>query len=193
MDTIVTMETLKAAINEAIKGGDDNAFNQAVANYNKHKAEVAKALVEAAQKENEALSGSRAKLAEHIRQAVEKWNDIGELAKVKALGFTYKPKGYTEADGTVLDRSSVALTIATVKKARASTGGGSTGKSQAEFGMKLDEIYQKFATPADKALMTAAEAKADYVSVKAKGAAIWTIKNNVKKNAITAGTLKPAK
>ncbi len=188
-ETIVTMESLKKAITDAIASGDDAKVNEAIASFNKHKSEVARALAEAAKKENEALAGDRAKLAESIRSQVDKINDlVNRLGKVKAQGFTYKPVGFVEADGTHLDRSSVSLTIPVIKTKKTSGKTGSTGKSKDEYGMSLDEIYTKFASDENKAEFAAIDAsdKTD----KAKNSAKWALKTKVKKAAIDAGTLK---
>lgn len=189
----ITMYELKANISAAIASGDDALMNEAIQAFNKAKKLVAESLADAAKKENEALSGERAKLSESIRVVVDKIQNLTErLAKVKGQGFTYKPIGYVEADGTHLDRSSVSLTVPVIKTKKSGGTGkaSSTGKSKDEYGMSLDEIYLKFAGDEEKADFAAVDAsdKGD----KAKNTAKWAIKDKVKRAAIKAGTLKPA-
>ena len=81
-----------------------------------------------------------------------------------------------------------------VKAKTARSGGGSTGKSKGEFGLTLDEIYQKFKTADDEGKMSDAITKDEQVKLeKGKSNSVnqYNVKLAVKKNAIATGILKP--
>ncbi len=188
-----TLDELKAQVAAAIASNDDNAFMVAVSKIAKAKAEIAKAQAAIAQQEAEKLAGVRAELGEKLHSAImqskQVMNLIQKLADVKAYGFTFLGNQPTPAEAAAgatgeVTRRSVALVVAEVKAARArtSTGGGAPGKSKSEFGMSLDEIYQKFKAPEDETAMAAA------VSNTQK----WQIKNKVKNQAIKDGKLVKA-
>lgn len=187
-----TLEQLKQDIAIAATTGDDNAFNALIKEYNSRKGEVAKQLAQAAAKEAEALAGDREKLAveihngimllayystkpDKVKQGTGLLADLGDkLIAMKASGFTFK------LDTPEVTYKSVALAVPVIK---VSKGGGTHGSSKGEYGMSLQEIYDKFATDEDKVKMAAAEGNS----------AQWQVKNAVKKAALAAGTLKPAK
>ncbi len=186
----INLEELKAKVAAAIASGNDTDFMVAVAQIAKAKAEIAKAQAAVAQAEAEKLAGVRAELAEKLHTAImqskQVVNLIQKLADVKAYGFTFLGSMPTPAEAAAgasgeVNRKSVALVVAEVKAARArtSTGGGAPGKSKSEYGMGLDEIYQKFKTPEDEVAMAAA------VSNTQK----WGVKDKVKNRAVKAGLL----
>lgn len=180
-----TLEQLKAKVAEALATGDDAAFMVAVANIAKAKSEIAKAKVEQARKEQEALAGVRQETAERIRKLIDKAGlDLADvLAKVKATGFHYAPKGTLDANGVASEKSSVALAIPQVKAARRQStaqGASTIGKTKSEFGMSLGEVYEKFKTPEDEVKMAEASTS---------NSKQWQVKVAVKKRAIEAGLL----
>ena len=61
-------------------------------------------------------------------------------------------------------------------------GAGATGKTKTEFGVSLNEVFEKFATPADKAKLAGASNSRQ-----------WQVKVAVKKRALAAGLLAPVK
>ncbi len=188
-----TLEELKAQVAAAIASGNDNDFMVAVSAIARRKAEIAKAQAEVARQEAEKLAGIRAELGTKIHQAIMQSKGLAnltaKLADVKAYGFTFlsnQPTPAEKAAGATgeIDRKSVALVVAEVKAARtrASTGGGAPGRSRSEYGMSLDEIYQKFKTPEDDVAMAQAVSNTQR----------WQVKNKVKNAAIKAGLLVKA-
>ena len=171
-----TLDQLKQEIAVAATTGDDANFNALIKEYNSRKADIAKALQEQARKEAEALAGAREKLAKAIHKAVIKIPELAGLPNVKATGFTFK----LDAEGVTY--KSVALAVPAVK-ARSGGGGGNHITSKAEYGMTLDEIFNKFGTDEDKVKLEAAESNSGK----------WQVKNAVKKEALKAGLLQPAK
>lgn len=182
-----TIEQLKQAIAIAATTGDDNTFNSLIKEYNSRKAEVAKAMQVAAQKEAEALAGVREKLATAIHKSVMKIQGLAEdLAAVKATGFTFK----LDADGIVY--KSVALAVPTIKAAKTTggNGGGGTGKTKAEFGMSMSEILTAFGTDEERAKGAELKAKG---KVDRADSDLYSLQKVVKKRAIAEGKLQPAK
>jgi hypothetical protein len=179
----ITLDVLKAQIAEAATSGDDAKLTALIREYNARKAETAKAIAAAAEAEAQKLAGVRAKLAGKIHESIVSGKPILDilvaLSDVKATGFTFK---VDEPDG--VSYKAVALTVPVVKAAKAAKGtGGTHTTSKAEYGMTLDEIFQAHATAEDKAKLEAAEGNS----------AKWQVKNGVKKAAIAAGLLSPAK
>jgi len=176
---VTTLEQLKAEIAEAATT-DPAKFDKLIREYNARKADIAKSLADAARVESEKLAGVREKLATRIHATIVKIPGLAEeLASVKATGFTFK---LDEVDG--VSYKSVALSVPVVKAAKKSAGGGGTHtSSKAEYGMTLDEIFQAHATDEEKAKLEAADGNS----------AKWQVKNAVKKAAIAAGLLNPAK
>jgi len=169
-----TLEQIKAQIADCIAKGDDAGMMEAIKQLNKMKAEITKAAQEQARKEAEALAGAREKLATSIYKAVRQIPDVlNQLTAVKATGFTFK------LDTEEIQYKSVALAVPAVKQSR----GGGGGKSTAEYGVSLSDIFDRFATDEDKAKLKAAESNS----------AQWSIKNAVKKRAIAEGKLQPVK
>jgi len=179
----ITLDALKAQIAEAATSGDDAKLTALIREYNARKAETAKAIAAAAEAEAAKLAGVRAKLASKIHEAIIAGKPVANileaLAEVRATGYTFK---VDEPDG--VSYKAVALTVPVVKAAKASKGtGGTHTTSKAEYGMTLDEIFQAYATAEDKAKLEAADGNS----------AKWQVKNGVKKAAIAAGLLNPAK
>jgi len=187
-----TMEQLKADLNKAIQSGNDVAFNAAFQAIAKRKSEIAKEAAAQALKEQEALAGIRAQTSASLLktvQAIPNLNNI--LADVKANGFTYTPRGTLDVNGVPQTNDSLALKVPVLRKS-SSGGSGGAGKTKAEYGMSLDEVYDKYANDEDKAKFAKAveDAGADKKQLNSK---TWQIKNAVKTRAIAEGTLVPVK
>jgi hypothetical protein len=195
-ETKPTYEQLKVLAMQALTDGNDTEFLKISAQMRSFKSDIAKAEAEKLKKEAEALSGVRTELAGkiHARIMSQMTKLVTELATVKATGFTFKVDA-PDATGTMINYKSVELTVPTVKTKTARTGGGgSTGKSKSEFGLTLDEIYQKFKTSEDEAKMSEAIAKDEDVKAKTgKSNSVnqYNVKLGVKKAAIASGNLKP--
>lgn len=104
---------------------------------------------------------------------------VGEELALLRYSVDYKAGNLTEC--------SIVRTIAKTRTgagAGAGNGGGRGGKTKDEFGMSLNDIFEKFATDKDKADFTACTG--DRVD-----SAQYVIKVRVKKAAITAGLVKP--
>jgi hypothetical protein len=179
----------KAKMAEAIASDNIAAIEELNSAWNKSKAERRKAELEAQRKEEEALAGAREKLAKQVHKAVTAIpNIIADLEAVKARGFTFK---LNESDVTY---KSVALTVPTIKTKRGGTGGG--GKTKDEFGLSLQEVWDRFHTAEDKARMAVAEAADKAASErlgKTTNSNAWRIKTEVKKRALAEGLLEPIK
>ena len=178
-----TIDQLKQEIAIAATTGDDTAFNLLIKEYNSRKAEVAKAMQLAAQKEQEALAGVREKLAIAIHKAVGKIDNLAkDLAAVKAMGFTFK------LDTGEVTYRSVALTVPTIKAAKA---GGT--KQASTTGNKLEDDYNNYATEEDRAKIASIEADvaSGVIDTKAANSKKWVVKNGVRKAAIASGKLPP--
>jgi hypothetical protein len=186
---------LKAKIAEAAASGDDVEFNNAIKEYNKHKAEVAKAIQAQIAKENEALAKDR--------EAFEIENSKAILDFIKTLGFDcYKLKaktiivtvshkenesGQIDKAGTVAVTGGVKLAIPTAKTTRTSTGGG-TGKTKAELGISMSEIVEKFGTDDEKAEASALKAQGRENRADSK---LYALQQKIKKRALADGLIKP--
>jgi len=175
-----TLDELKTQLKASIIDNNDALFNELVTKIAKMKSELAKQAGELAKEEAKALSGVRMQVAVAIFTAVKKLNLDAKLIEVKAKGFTY-PLDLPDAQGVMVTYKSVALSVPTVKTRAGGTTGG--GKSKDEYGMSLGEIFDKFATPAQKAELS---------SLTAHNAAYF-FKLTVKKAAIAAGMLQPVK
>lgn len=178
---MVEITELKAKLATAIANNDDASFMSIIGEIAKEKSAIAKAQAEVAKKEAESLAGDREKLALKLFTAVKAVVSPADLQKVKAAGFTYHMDG-PDKEGVMTTYKTVALLVPTVKTARGGTGGGA-GKSKDEYGMSLGEIFDKFATEADKAELAKAETNSKQ----------WQVKVAVKKEAIKAGLLQPTK
>lgn len=184
-----TYEELKVLAAKALTDGPDAEFLRIAKSMQSFKADIAKAEAEAEKKEAEAMTGDRAKLALSIGNRIGKQfvNVDEQLAKVKATGFVYHPAGFTEPDGSVTQNATVALVVPVIKVRKVGTGGGGTGKTAEQtYGMKLDAIYEKFATAEDRKAMEVAKASTESANSKT-----WAVKNKVMKAAFAAGNLKP--
>jgi hypothetical protein len=161
------------------------------------KGEVNRLEAERIKAEAQALAGVREKAATLIHSYLVNDKRIAKLlADTKSLGFTFK------LDTAEVNYKSVALTVPTAPTAK-HTGGGGGGKSQAEFGMKLDEIFAKFATDEQKAEVSKVNANAEekvkvepdagkHAAIKhAANSKTYQIKIDVKRKAIADGNLKP--
>lgn len=178
----VSLDELKKQLGVAITSGNDLEFNRLVTLIAKRKSELVKLAAEAAKKEAEALAGAREQVATELAKAVGAIPNIyALLGKVKAQGFTFTPKGTLDAQGVAQVKDSVALKVPTIKVSKGGTSGG--GKSKAEYGMSLGEIFDRFATPEEKAkLPTLTKHNEDYF-----------FKVGVKKRALASGDLQPIK
>jgi len=158
--------------------------------WNKSKAEHHKVELEAQRKEAEALAGEREKLAVSIHKyIVGKEGMLDSLAKVKSKGFTFK------LDEPDVQYKSVSLTVPTIKT-KTSSGNGGAGKTKDEFGMSLQEVYDKFHTADDGVKMLDALAKDEAASEKLgkkTNSNAWRVKNEVKKRVLADGLLAPTK
>lgn len=176
-----TLDALKQEIAVAAASGDDVALTTAIKEYNSRKSEIAKAVAETARKEAEALAGVREKLATELHKAVTKIPDIAQkLQDVKATGFTFK-LDMPDKDGVMVKYNSVALAVPAIKTTK--SGGGVSGKTESEFGMKLDAVYEQYANSEDRKAMAEA----------ATNTAKYNVKIAVKKRALKEGLLQPLK
>jgi hypothetical protein len=191
---MVELAELQTRMATAIANNDVKAIEEVAAEIVKSKSERRKAEVEQAQAEAEALAGKREELAIKIHNAVRELKLDGQLKGMKAWGFTYKVDRANPSEPNVT-YASVALSTLQIKARKAGTGGGA-GKTKDEFGMSLSEVFEKYATAEDRTNLADAEAK-DKIASKKLGKSTnsnaWRVKNEVKKDAIKAGLLAPAK
>lgn len=189
-NNVETMEKLAEEILKEKKG------REAVA-----RAETKK-LVEKQLEEQKLLAGDREKLAITIHKLVCKLNLADKLKALKASGFTFKldePATYDMEEGNkpAVEYTAVSLTVPVIRIPHTKTGRTSiTGKSKGEFGLSLQEIFDKFASEKDKANLLDAEAKDAKIKAdtgKSNGVNAYNIKLDVKKAAITEGKLAPVK
>ena len=186
-----TYDELKAIIAQAITDGNDALFNETITKMARMKSELARQAAEKSKQEAESLAGVRGEKAKVIHAAIKSLGLDTILTEVKAKGFTYKLDA-TDANGVMVTYQAVELTVPIVKTRMGhSGGGGNVGKSKAEYGVSLTEIFDKFATEADKAKIDTIDADTTK-DVKAKNSGKWAVKVSVKKAAIAAGLLKPA-
>ena len=197
----VTFDGLKKQLQDALASGDVDAItkaSQAVADFQRAQARVA---AEKAREETNRLSGERQALAEELTKSI-KASKLGKAnfsITLEQIGIAQElvklapdiVKQVEAVKGTTVifklpdeqsDKARVALAVVPTK--RASGGGvGRTGKTSEEYGMSLNEVYEKFATPEDKAKMASATSNSSQ----------WQIKVAVKKQAIANGQLAPVK
>lgn len=158
---------------------NDNEFLAIIAEVAKQKSAIAKAQAEAAQKEAEELAGERTKLAEATYKAVKGVVDKSKLEEVKAKGFIYKLDA-PDANGVMVNYKAVELLVPTVKK-RSGGGGGTTGVStEAETGLKLDDLFNQHASDEEKAEIAMIDADTTLTD-KAKNSKKWQVKTKAKK------------
>ena len=169
-----TYEELKAKAIAALQAGNDAEYWTINNQMKSFKAEIAKAEQEAFQKKQEALASDRAKLSAKILAIIEKAVSPDNLKAVEATGFTF----YMPDDTS--DKARVGLAVPQLKKVRVGgTGGGGAGlTSEKVYGMKLDDIYAKYATAEDKAKMEAPSLT---------NTQKWAIKKAVRDNAVEQG------
>jgi hypothetical protein len=179
----VTLEQLTTKMATAVAANDITAMLDVAGEIKKLKSEVAKAEATRLQKESEELAEVRKQAVEKLDKIV-RVRDMQKLVSlaesVKAIGFHYT---HTFADN--LTTIGFDYAVAPKQKATRASGGGG-GKSKAEFGMTLNEIFEKFATAEDKTKLTEASASATRPD-----SAEYAVKLGVKKAAIAAGLLKP--
>ena len=200
---MATLDELQVQIKTAAIAGDNDKVMELAGEIGKFKADVRKAAIEADRKEAESLAGVREILTLKIWEAVHALGLEGELAKVKAKGFTFKlniPVGDKEhPEGIKYTR--VMLDTPTIR-VKGTGGGGGTGKTKDTYGLSLDEVYEKHATADEKTKMVAAiksdedkatKNKAGGGEGKNSGGEQWKVKNDVKKRVIASGDLKPQK
>ena len=181
---IVTLEQLTAKMIAAATANDVTAMLTIAAEIKKMKAEVAVAEAKRLQAEAEALSGVRTEAVEKLDKMLRIKNMQGAInlaESIKAVGFHYT---HTFADNATTIGFDY-LTAPKTKTARTATSS-SGGKSKTEFGLSLNEIFEKFATAEDRAALVEASEKATRPD-----SAEYTVKLGVKKAAIAAGLLKP--
>jgi len=176
----MSIEELQAQMATAISNNDVAGMEAIALQIVASKKERAKAEAEKLQKESEQLAGKREALAAEIHKQVKLLNLDKAITDVKGWGFTYKVDKANPAEPDVTYKT-VALTTAIVKSHKA--GGGSTGKSKDEYGLSLQEIVDKFATPEEQAAIASA----------ATNSQSWQKKQAVKKRVIAEGKLAPVK
>lgn len=186
----VTVEELTQAVVSASKlveagaDGATDALMAAVGNLSKAKGLIAKAKAESLKAEAEALSGIRASKATSIYSIIAGNAEIkAALAETKAKGFTFTVSGLPDATGTPVVIKSVSLAVPTVKGSRVGVGGGA-GKTKAQFGMSLAEVFAKYATGEEQAKLEACEEP----NINSKQ---WQIKTAVKDRVVASGELRP--
>lgn len=140
----------------------------------RHKAEL-----EAIAKDDVALAGKREQLGKAIHALIVGLKLDKSLKDCKAWGFNYKADGLAP-EGPDVRFNTVSLLTPQAPKTKGGKGGG--GKSKSEFGMSLGDIAEKFGTPEEKAAIANLSGNPAYFA-----------KLDVKKRAIQAGLLKPAK
>ena len=192
---------LKSNLEAALKSGDMEAITKASQDVVEFQRAQAKVEAEKAKAEMEKMSGARLELATSLTKSI-KASKLGKanfsisvadlelavelvkllpdvVSKVKAVkGSVVSFKLPDEQS----DVARVALAVITTKRA---SGGGTVarGKSKDEYGMSLGEIFDKFATPEDKAKLAAATSNSSQ----------WQVKVSVKKRGIATGQLAPVK
>ena len=183
----MTLAELKGQMTAAVKAfqetGDMTAIQAASKAMDKATAEVAKETATKLQAEAEQLAGAREKLASAIHGQVKALGIDKLITDVKGWGFVYKIDKANPAELDVVYKT-VSLTTAVIKARKAGGTGGGAGKSKDEYGLSLSEIVAKFATPEELAAISA-EGISNSKS--------WQLKVAVKKAAIAAGKLAPAK
>lgn len=188
------MNELQQKMADAIANNDVKLMETIAGEILKGKTERIRKESEQARKDAEQLAGVREALATEIHKAVRALKLEQKLKDVKSWGFTYKVDKANPNEPDVSYKA-VSLAVATVK-AKTGVGGGGAGKTKAEFGMSLSEVFNKFATEGDKAKLAEAEAKDSENTAKSgktTNSNAWRIKNEVKKEALKAGLLAPAK
>ena len=178
-------KSLQERMLEAIQANDVNAQELLAAELVKARSSRIKAESEVQAKEAEALAKQRESLAVRIHEAVKALGLDKEIAELKARGFNYYIKTSYTVPGQpdVHQQPSCGLILAQAPKVKGASGNGGAGKSKDEFGMSLGEIFDKFATDADKARLTEATTNSSQ----------WQVKVAVKKRAIAEGLLAPVK
>lgn len=187
----MTFEDYKAKMAEALANDDAKAIDAINAEWNKSKAERRKAELEAERKEQEELAGVREEASKAIHKAIKALKLDDQLKSLKAWGFTYKVDGANPAEPDV-KYVSVSLSTAQPKKRTGNGGGSSAGKTKDDYGLSLQEVYDKYKTAEDETKMVEAIAKDEAASEKlgkTTNSNAWRIKNEVKKRAIANGEL----
>jgi len=186
------IKELQVKMAEAIANNDVVAMEAIAGEITKGKSDRHKQEVEAQRKEAEAMAGDREKLAVELWAYTVKMPGLKDkLTALKATGFTFS------LDNAETQYKSVALKVPAVGKAKASGGnGGGAGKTKDEFGMSLQEVYDKFKTDEDEVKLAEAQVKDEEASAKlgkTTNSNAWRVKNEVKKRVIASGELTPAK
>jgi hypothetical protein len=191
---VPTIEQLRAKIAEAANKGDDVGLLGLMKELNSRKAAIAKAANERLIAEATRLAGVREALEVELFATINKLTlmrdgkpvEVGKLIhNVKARGFTFPIEWVDNSTvpPTTNKAVKVSLIVPTVKAVKSGGHGGAAGKSSKEFGMSLTAIFDKFASEDDKLALAQANS----------GGAKWAVKVRVKKAAIAAGLLTPAK
>jgi len=196
------IKELSAKLAEAIANNDVAAIEALSAEVVKSKTERHKAEIERERKEQEALAGKREALTKTINEAVKGLNLDKAIADMRAKGFTYTinhtedDKGRIDPNGTVKVTGGVGLLIPAIKAHKTGGAGGGGGKTKDEFGMSLSEVFERFATAEDRKRLAEAEAKDAAIKAqtgKSNSVNAYNVKQAVKKAALAAGLLAPAK
>lgn len=185
----MTLEDLQKQMAEAVSKNDIKAMEQLAEQIVAGKKERIKAEAEAARKEAEALAGEREAFEKKVYEAIKALNLDAKLLGLKCKSFTYTANhkenadGKLDANGEVKVTGAVKLHTPAVKSKKSSGGNGSSGKTKDEFGMSLQEVFEKFATDDERTKLENA----------VSNSVAWQIKNQVKKRAISEGLIQPAK
>jgi len=179
---MATENELKATLAAALEANDDDQILAVANELRKHKANIQKVAAEAARKEAEALAGGREKLARALQKEVNTPALQKRLREVKAYGFRFSIDRVDTPPGQapVNVEGGTTLLVPEVKTGRRGAGG-AAGKTKAEYGMTLQEVFDKFATDADREKLAAADGST----------AEYNVKLAVKKNAIADKKLTP--
>ena len=170
----VGIEELKQALAAALASNEVEAITKASAAIVDYQRGIAKAAAESARAEVEKLSGARTELAVKLNEAIKK-SPLGKanfsislesivLGANLVLLIPDIVKQVEAVKGTVVkfmlpddasNTARVALAVLPTKRVGGGGGGGG-GTSKAEYGLALGEIFDKFATDADKANLASA-------------------------------------
>ena len=195
-----TITELQAKMAAAIANNDVKAIEEIAMEIVKGKADRRKSEAEALKKEAEELAGVREKLAGELVKVMHQVKGLNKMLEdVKVWSFTYTRRGQPDVNGVEVTNDRVSLAIPQAPKSKKSGGGGgNTGKTKDEFGMSLDEVYNKFANEEERGRFASAEAvdvkfATEHGLTSPKQSNRWRIKNEVKKRALKEGLLAPTK
>lgn len=181
---------IKARIALAISSGDDIGMMRAIKELNQYKSEIAKAEQDKIAKEEQELAGVRqsfevafyAKVVDVLRQLKFDCYQLKAKSIIITVDHAENDNGLLDVAGKVKVTGAAKLVVPTAKKRTVGASGLRTS-SKGEYGITLDEIFQKFATDEDRSKLEAAD----------NNSKKWVVKNEVKKRALKDGLLQPAK